>query len=170
MKQTEYKGYIINISYNPKEIKPYRAELSNGEGHWGETEEQAVQLVKFYIDAIPTLREISFPPMKQYEIDAVKNGLKEDKSTIFIKRQLMTKHYVLQNGKIYIEPKFLYHHYDELQKLLLEEEGYTVNLKGDEFLIGTRNYCFAYDADVYKTERDVEELKYELYRKQLEEE
>ena len=81
----------------------------------------------------------------------------------------MKNHYITSNGKFYIEPKLLYHHADELQKMLLEEEGYDVKLKGDEFCIGTRSYFFAYDTDVFKTERAVFDLKRELYRKQLEE-
>lgn len=169
MKRFEYKGYIINVTEHQKKSQPYYAEV-NGEGHWSTSEEGAVNLVKNYIDALPTLREMSFQPMKQYEIDAVKNTLKNEKRTIFLRRQLIKSHYITHNSNGYIEPEFLYFHYDELQKLLLDEEGYSVNLKSDEYLIGTRSCFFVYDADFYKTERDVFELKQTLYRKQLEEE
>ena len=168
MKQIEYKGYIITITTHPQKPQPFYAE-TNGEGHWSSTEEGAVNWVKSYIDALPTLREISFPQMQPYEIEALKKMFKKENTTFFIKRQLMKNHYITSNGKFYIEPKLLYHHADELQKMLLEEEGYDVKLKGDEFCIGTRSYFFAYDTDVFKTERAVFDLKRELYRKQLEE-
>ena len=169
MKQIEYKGYIINLTKHPEKEQPYYAEV-NGEGHWNSTEDGAVNLVKAYIDALPTLREMSFPPMKPYEIEAIKRVFKRENTTFFIKRQLITNHYVLSNGKVYIDPKFIYHHADELEKLLLEEEGYEVHLMGDEYHIGNRSYFFAYDADVFKTERSLYELKCELYKKQMEEE
>ena len=107
--------------------------------------------------------------MKEHEIEAIKNVLKQENCTFFIKRQLISKHYITTNGKIYIEPRFLYHHCDELQNLLLEAENYEISLRSDEFRVGTRSYFFAYDVDFYKTERSVFELKQELYRKQIEE-
>ncbi|MGN0114490.1 MAG: hypothetical protein ACI396_04130 [Acutalibacteraceae bacterium] len=173
IKEFEYKGKSIRILYYPSEPKysQYKAEVLNGSDTlFDETACGAEEKIKNRIDNIPTFRELSFRPLEEYEIEAIKSVLIKDNSTIFLRRQLKKYHYITHNGKVYLDPRFLHYHYKELQKLLLDVENYAVNLKSAEYRIDENSCFIVYDADVYKTNNAIQDLLYRIYLKQKEEE
>ncbi len=148
-----YKGYEISVTKHKGKkngIQYLAAAINGSDSAFGETEEDAIRILKNKIDAIPAFQQIYTRPYSEAELEQLIQYIKNPDNELMIRLKLNKQHYIGQNDFSGIDLRAICNHSDVIETAL-NECGNSYCLKPFEVLMhGIRNEYILYDAYYYE--------------------